>query len=56
MVDRDIINLYHTLSAMKDRNFSITELENMIPFEFDVFISIEENKIKEEKERLEQKK
>lgn len=52
MVDRDMVNYYETLSAMKDRNFSVLELERMFPYEFDFYVMLEEEKIKEEKLRI----
>lgn len=55
MVDRDMVNYYETLSAMKDRNFSISEIENMIPYEFDFYVAFEERNIQEEKDRLQNK-
>ena len=55
MVDRDMVSYYETLSAMKDRNFTITELEEMIPYEFDFYLMIETEKVRAEKERLKNK-
>lgn len=39
---------------MKDHNFSLTEIENMIPWERQIYMGLLINYVKEEKERMEQ--
>jgi hypothetical protein len=39
---------------MKDHNFSLTEIENMIPWERQVYIGLLINYVKEQKERMDQ--
>jgi hypothetical protein len=39
---------------MKDHNFSLTEIENMIPWERQIYMGLLINYVKEEKERMDQ--
>ena len=39
---------------MKDHNFSLTEIENMIPWERQIYMGLLINHVKEEKERAQQ--
>jgi hypothetical protein len=39
---------------LKDHNFSLTEIENMIPWERQVYIGLLINYVKEQKERMDQ--
>ncbi len=39
---------------MQHYNYSLTELENMIPWERDIYINLLMNHVKEEKQRLDQ--
>ena len=41
-------------SMMQHYNYSLTELENMIPWERDIYINLLINHVKEEKQRLDQ--
>ena len=41
-------------SMMQHYNYSLTELENMIPWERDIYVSLLMNHVKEEKQRLDQ--
>ena len=41
---------------MQHHNYSLTELENMIPWEREIYIGLLMNFLKEEKERAEQEK
>jgi|TARA_Y100001947_G_scaffold129691_1_gene115104 hypothetical protein len=41
-------------SMMQHYNYSLTELENMIPWERDIYINLLMNHVKEEKQRLDQ--
>ena len=41
-------------SMMQHYNYSLTELENMIPWERDIYISLLMSHVKEEKQRLDQ--
>jgi len=38
---------------MQHHNYSLTELENMIPWERDIYVSLLTQWLKEEKERIE---
>jgi hypothetical protein len=50
-------NLYQTNFAMMQHyKYSLTELENMLPWEREIYISLLLNHIKEENERLKQQK
>ena len=37
---------------MQHHNYSLTELENMIPFEREIYVTLLEQHIKEENERI----
>jgi hypothetical protein len=39
---------------MKEHNFSLTELENMIPWERQIYIGLLVNYVKEQKENMDQ--
>ena len=39
---------------MQHYNYSLTELENMIPWEREIYINLLMNHVKEEKQRLDQ--
>ena len=39
---------------MQHHNYSLTELENMIPWERDIYVNLLLNHVKEEKQRLDQ--
>ena len=41
---------------MQHHNYSLTELENMMPWEREIYIGLLMNFLKEEKERMEQEK
>jgi len=41
---------------MQHHNYSLTELENMIPWEREIYVSLLQEHIKKENERLEEQK
>jgi hypothetical protein len=41
---------------MQHHNYSLTELENMMPWEREIYLGLLMNFLKEEKERMEQEK
>jgi hypothetical protein len=41
-------------SMMQHYNYSLTELENMIPWERDIYVNLLMNHVKDEKQRLDQ--
>tara|TARA_Y100001951_G_scaffold85641_1_gene75663 strand:- start:42 stop:194 length:153 start_codon:yes stop_codon:yes gene_type:complete len=41
-------------SMMQHYNYSLTELENMIPWERDIYVNLLMSHVKEEKQRLDQ--
>jgi hypothetical protein len=50
-----LVNYYKTnFSLMQHHKYSITELENMIPFERDVYILLLSQHIQEENQRIQQ--
>jgi hypothetical protein len=50
-------NYYETnFALMQHHKYSLTELENMIPWERSIYVSLLINYLKEEKERLELQK
>ena len=46
--------MHTNFAMMQYHNYSLTELENMIPFEREIYISLLENHIKEENKRIEE--
>ena len=55
MVNESLTNMYTTnFAMMQHHNYSLTELENMIPFEREIYTSLLENHIKEENKRIEE--
>ena len=50
------VKLYYELNwnMMFHHNFSLTEIENMMPWEREIYIGLTMNYINEEKERMEQ--
>ena len=52
-----LMNHYKTnFALMQHHKYSLTELENMLPWEREVYVSLLVNYLKEEKERREQEK
>lgn len=41
-----------TFQLMQHHNYSLTELENMIPFERDIYVGLLQTYLEEEKERI----
>jgi len=54
LVGAESLSAYYTtnFNLVKLHNFTISELENMIPYEREVYISLLEDYIKKEEERL----
>ena len=51
----NLVNHYKTnFGMMQHHNYSLTELENMMPFEREVYVALLVEHLKEEKERHEQ--
>ena len=50
------VKLYYELNwnMMFHHNFSLTEIENMMPWEREIYIGLTMNYLNEEKERMEQ--
>ena len=52
-----LVNIYYTNFAfMQHHKYSLTELENMIPWERDIYTGLLMNYLKEEKEKLDREK
>jgi hypothetical protein len=52
-----LMNMYYTnFSLMQHHKYSLTELEEMIPFERQIYVHLLLKYLEEEKERLESKK
>ena len=50
-----LANMYYTnFNLMQHHKYSLTELENMIPFERQIYVNLLLQYLEEEKERLEQ--
>lgn len=53
LAHENIINLYKTNFALvQHHKYSLTELEDMIPFERDIYVTLLAQHIKEENERI----
>ena len=51
----NLYNYYKTnFGMMQHHNYSLTELENMIPWEREIYIGLLMNYLKEEKKRIEE--
>ena len=47
-----LANMYHTnFSLMQYHKYSLTELENMIPFERDIYVQLLVNYLKEQQQK-----
>ena len=52
----NLSNYYRlTFQLMQHHNYSITELENMIPFERDIYVAMLLDYLEEEKQKAQQK-
>lgn len=52
MSEDSLINHYHTnFQLMQHHNYSLSDLNNMMPYERQMYVSLLENYLKEEKER-----
>tara|TARA_Y100001938_G_scaffold38557_1_gene53317 strand:+ start:3884 stop:4078 length:195 start_codon:yes stop_codon:yes gene_type:complete len=58
MLCNESLQSYYTnnFSLMKHHGWSLSDLENMVPWERDIYILLTENWVKEEKEKMEQAK
>jgi hypothetical protein len=57
MVHMDLMNYYElNFSLMQFHKYSLTEIENMIPWERDIYVTMLKNHIEEEKLKMEQQK
>lgn len=53
----DLMNFYElNFSLMQFHKYSLTEIENMIPWERDIYVTMLKNHIEEEKLKMEQQK
>ena len=53
----DLMNYYELyFSLMQFHKYSLTEIENMIPWERDIYVTMLKNHIEEEKLKMEQQK
>ena len=53
----DLMNYYElNFSLMQFHKYSLTEIENMIPWERDIYVTMLKNHIEEEKLKMEQQK
>ena len=57
MAHEDLVSYYKlNFSLMQHHKYSLTELENMIPFEREIYLGLLEQHIREENERAELQK
>ncbi len=57
MIHMNLMNFYElNFSLMQFHKYSLTEIENMIPWERDIYVTMLRNHIEEEKLRMDQQK
>jgi hypothetical protein len=57
MVHDSLANMYQlNFALMQHHKYSLSELENMIPFERDIYVTLLKNFLEEQEERLKQQK
>ncbi len=57
LCNESLTNMYNTnFSLMQHHKYSLSELENMIPWEREIYLSLLVNYIQEENERLKQQR
>lgn len=57
MIHESLGNMYQmNFALMQHHNYSLTELENMIPFERDIYVTLLKNHLEEEEERQKQRR
>ena len=55
LCNESLTNMYNTnFSLMQHHKYSLSELENMIPWEREIYLSLLVNHIQEENERIKQ--
>jgi len=53
MVHDSLANMYQlNFALMQHHNYSLTELDNMIPFERDIYVTLLQNYLKEQEEEM----
>lgn len=57
MIHESLGNMYQmNFALMQHHKYSLTELENMIPFERDIYVTLLKNHLEEEEERQKQRR
>ena len=57
LIHNSLSNLYQlNFALMHHHKYSLTELENMIPFERDIYVALLKNHLEEEEERRKQQR
>jgi hypothetical protein len=57
MSHNSLANMYQmNFALMQHHKYSLTELENMIPFEREIYVTLLKNYLEEQEERLKQQK
>jgi len=52
-----IYNYYETNSVLiSDHNYSLTEIENMLPYEREIYLALIQKRLKQEQQRLKSRK
>jgi hypothetical protein len=53
MSEDSLVNHYRTnFQLMQHHNYSLADLENMLPYEREMYVSLLQNHLKEEKDRI----
>jgi hypothetical protein len=57
MVHETLANMYHlNFALMQHHKYSLTELENMIPWERDLYVTLLKNYLEEQEEKQKQQR
>ena len=56
MIHNSLANMYQlNFALVQHHKYSLTEIENMIPFERDIYVTLLKNYLEEQEEKLKQK-
>jgi len=57
MIHNSLANMYQlNFALVQHHKYSLTEIENMIPFERDIYVTLLRNYLEEQEEKLKQRK
>jgi len=57
MIHNSLANMYQlNFALVQHHKYSLTEIENMIPFERDIYVTLLKNYLEEQEEKLKQRR